>query len=243
MKVLIALPAYNEEAGIRNVLRKIARYRQISRYEITVLVVDDGSHDNTAGVTAEWAADADYITLIRHPGNKGLGTAVRTIFDYALDKLGDDDILVTMDSDNTHSPFLIESMISKLESFNLDLVVASRFIAGGCELGLSTVRKLYSRGAMYFFKLFFPIANLNDYSSGFRAYKVRSLRRAYAHWGQLVTTTGFDCMAEIAAKFSRIGVRAAEVPLILNYDLKEGSSKMRVGRTIKGYFSLLGKVR
>jgi len=62
-------------------------------------------------------------------------------------------------------------------------------------------------------------------------------------WGQLVTTNGFDCMAEIAARFSRIGIRAGEVPLILNYGLKDGESKMNVARTIRGYFSLLGKVR
>jgi len=50
-------------------------------------------------------------------------------------------------------------------------------------------------------------------------------------------------MPEIAAKFSRMGIRAGEVPLILNYELKEGESKMKVARTVKGYFSLLAKVR
>jgi dolichol-phosphate mannosyltransferase len=243
MKVLIGLPAYNEETGIVNVLRNIAHYRQVSQYSIEILVVNDGSTDDTAEKVKDMAQDDGFITLIEHKENKGLGEAVKTILRYALDNLEDDDILVTMDSDNTHSPLLIESMISRLISHDLDLVVASRFTDGGCELGLKALRKLYSRGAMCFFKLFFPIKNLNDYSSGFRAYRVSTIRKAQKRWRELITTNGFDCMAEIAAKFSRMGIRAEEVPLILNYELKDGASKMKVARTVKGYFSLLAKVR
>ncbi|HHV65895.1 MAG TPA: glycosyltransferase family 2 protein [Peptococcaceae bacterium] len=243
MKVLIGLPAYNEEVGIAQVLKGIEYFRQISRYNIEVLVVNDGSSDQTAQVVKNFAFEHDYLTLINHSQNKGLGEAVQTILRYAVQNLEDDDILVTMDADNTHSPFLIESMIAMLLSYDLDMVVASRFTTGGCELGLKMLRKLYSRGARCFFKVFFPIKNLNDYSSGFRAYRVRIIKEAEKRWGKLITTNGFDCMAEIAAKFSKMGIRAAEVPLILNYGFKEGESKMKVAKTIKGYLALLGKVR
>jgi len=243
MQVLIGLPAYNEEAGIANVLRKITRYKAVSRYNIQVLVVDDGSSDRTADIVRDYASQHSYISLLKHSKNKGLGEAIKTILDYAVNNLEDEDILVTMDADNTHSPFLVESMVERLVRSDLDLVVASRFTDGGCEIGLGALRKLYSRGAMLFFKIFFPIKGLNDYSSGYRAYRVATLKHALARWSQLVTTNGFDCMAEIAAKFSRMGVKAAEVPLVLNYDQKEGESKMKVAKTVKGYFSLLAKVR
>ncbi len=243
MKVLIGLPAYNEETGISHVLRRIAHFRNISRYSIEVLVVDDGSTDSTSQRVKELAHDQGYIKLIEHGKNRGLGEAMKTILHYAQENMDDSDILVTMDADNTHSPLLIESMISKLLSRDLDLVVASRFAEGGCELGLKNLRKFYSRGAMYFFKLFFPIKNLNDYSSGFRAYRIRIIREAQQRWRDLITTDGFDCMAEIAAKFSRMGIEAGEIPLILNYDLKDGASKMKVAKTVKGYFSLLSRVR
>jgi len=190
MKVLIALPAYNEETGIRNVLRGIARFREMSRYEIEVLVVDDGSTDRTGDILAELREESRYITVIAHPKNLGLGEAINTILRYALDNLKDDDVLVTMDADNTHSPLLIESMVGSLIGYDLDLVVASRFTQGGCEIGLRALRKFFSRGAMYFFKLFFPIANLNDYSSGFRAYRVGIIRKAQNRWGEIVTTNG-----------------------------------------------------
>jgi dolichol-phosphate mannosyltransferase len=243
MKVLIGLPAYNEEAGIAQVLNGIERFRRVSRYNIQVLVVNDGSRDQTAQVVRDFALEHPYLILVNHPANKGLGEAVKTILRYAVRNLEDNDILVTMDADNTHSPFLIESMIATLLSHDLDMVVASRFTTGGYELGLKMLRKLYSRGAMCFFKVFFPIRNLNDYSSGFRVYRVQVIRKAIRRWGELITTNGFDCMAEIAAKFSRMGIKAGEVPLILNYGLKEGRSKMKVAKTVKGYLALLAKVR
>jgi dolichol-phosphate mannosyltransferase len=243
LKVLIALPAYNEEPGIASVLADIIKLREISKYSIDVLVVNDGSKDETANVVSSMSFGRDFISLINHDTNRGLGEAVKTILHYAVDTLVDDDILITLDADNTQPPMLIESMIDTLLLKQLDLVVASRFTNGGMEIGLSNMRKLYSRGAMYYFKLFFPIENLNDYSSGYRAYRMKTLREAYRKWNGLVSTSGFECMAEIAAKFSRMNIRAGEVPLVLRYDFKKGKSKMKVANTVRGYFSLLNKVR
>jgi len=243
MKVLVALPAYNEEQGVASVLGSIINLREKSKYDISVLIVNDGSSDGTAEVVRKMSCGREYITLINHDKNKGLGSAMRTILDFSMKNLSDEDILVTLDADNTHSPMLIEKMLDLLLLKKLDLVVASRFAKGGMEIGLSSIRKLYSRGAMYFFKLFFPIRNLNDYSSGYRAYNMGVLRRAYNRWNGLVTSNGFECMAEIAAKLSRMKINAAEVPLVLRYDFKKGKSKMKVASTVRGYFSLLGKVR
>ena len=243
MKVLIALPAYNEALGIASVLGGIINLREVSKYSMEVLVVNDGSTDETANIVHSLSFGRDFISLINHDSNRGLGEAVKTILHYAVDILDDEDVLVTLDADNTHTPLLIETMIDTLLLKQLDLVVASRFIDGGMEIGLSNMRKLYSRGAMYYFKLFFPIENLNDYSSGFRAYRMKNLREACNIWNGLVTTSGFECMAEIAAKFSRMNIRAGEVPLVLRYDFKKGKSKMKVANTVRGYFSLLNKVR
>ena len=243
MKVLIALPAYNEELGIALVLEDIISLREVSKYSIEVLVVNDGSTDETANIVHSLSSGREFISLINHDNNRGLGEAVKTILHYSMEKLEDEDMLVTLDADNTHTPLLIETMIDSMIENHLDLVVASRFIEGGKEIGLSNIRKLYSRGAMYYFKLFFPIENLNDYSSGYRAYNMKTLREAYNKWNGLVTTNGFECMAEIAAKFSRMSIRAGEIPLVLRYDYKKGKSKMKVAKTVKGYFSLLSKVR
>lgn len=243
IKALIGLPAYNEENGIASVLMKISSLKRQSKYDIEVIVVNDGSIDNTGDIVLNISYKFSFIKLLNHETNKGLGEAMKTILRYAIDYLDNEDILITLDADNTHDPLLIEDMIDKLITQDLDLVVASRFAKGGQEIGLSNIRKMYSRGAKYYFKLFFPIHNLNDYSSGFRAYKIRILKEAKNMWDDLVTTNGFDCMAEIAAKFSKMQIRAGEVPLVLHYDYKEGKSKMKVAKTVKGYFSLLSKVK
>jgi dolichol-phosphate mannosyltransferase len=80
------------------------------------------------------------------------------------------------------------------------------------------------------------VKGIRDYSCGFRAYRATTLRAAYAHYGDkgFVTEQGFACMVEILLQLNRLGgVRFAEVPFILRYDLKPTPTKMNVLRTIQ----------
>lgn len=245
-KTMIGLAAYNEQRDLPILLEKIVLLCQGHdfRDSIDVVVVNDGSIDETENILAEYSMYYPFIKYINHQTNLGLGCAINTIINYTVENYDDNDVLVTLDADNTHDPSIIPAMVQKLKRENLDMVIASRFTKGGREIGLSFVRKFFSRGAKAFFKLFFPVQNINDYSCGFRAYNVGYLKKAMEIYNSdLVTSSGFECMAEIVAKFSKIGVRAGEYPLILKYNLKMGRSHMKVARTIKGYFSLLKKVK
>lgn len=239
--VMVAIPAYNEGDSLAPLIRKLDRLKETAQTNLQVVFVNDGSRDNTGAVLAQAAAARPYITVLTHPQNQGLGAAINTILAYACDHLSDADVLVTMDGDNTHDPAAIPPMVNKLKRERLDLVIASRFVRGGAERGLPPYRKLLSRGASLFFRLFFRIPHVRDYSSGYRAYHMAFLRGALARWGALVTADGFECMAEILAKFSRLKPRAGEYPLVLRYDQKQSPSKMRIMRTIRGYFNLLRK--
>ncbi len=236
---LIAVPVYNEQEAVVALMDGLNNLKPFWREPFRVLFVDDGSDDATPSLLTLLAAENDNVAVVTHPENLGLGAAVGTIIDYALASLGLEDALVTMDGDDTHDPQLIPEMVRKLREEGLDFVVASRFARGGREIGLKAYRRLLSRGASAFCRLFFPIPNVRDYSSGFRAYRVEFLRRARSRWGALVTTSGFDCMAEILAKASRMGPAAGECPLVLRYDRKRGKSKMRILRTIGRYLRLL----
>lgn len=243
-KVIIGLPAYNEGAVLPQLLASIEPLEKLWGSQLEVIVVDDGSTDNTAEVLAEYVQGCCYLKYITHRENQGLGGAVRTLFEHVCNQFQEEDILVTLDADNTHRPELIPSMVAKLQQEKLDLVIASRFTTGGKEIGLPWYRKVCSRGAGLFFKMFFPINNVRDYSSGFRAYRLGYLQRAMTLYnGAIVTANGFECMAEILAKFSKIGLRAGECPLQLHYELKQGRSKMNITRTIMGYFHLLKVVK
>ncbi|MBI4731247.1 MAG: glycosyltransferase [Chloroflexi bacterium] len=230
--IVVVLPAYNEQDTIVPLIesiRKTARKRFIEKMKI--VVVDDGSSDDTA-VQVDAQADEDTI-LVRHPQNKGLGEAIKTGFLYALNLHPDVDIIVTMDSDNTHTPGLLARMIMTLDEGN-DMVIASRYRPGARVVGLSWYREILSIGMSWMFRILLPIPGVRDYSCGYRAYRAALLREAFKRWGdQFVSQSGFSCMVDILLKLHRLGAIVTEVPLILHYDYKRGKSKMNVSKTIR----------
>jgi dolichol-phosphate mannosyltransferase len=247
--ITILLPAYNEEKSLPPLLDRIealgapaeiASHRTLAMTgePYQVIIVNDGSRDGTASIAEQYARRMP-LRLINHDGNKGLGTAMKTGFAAAARLVSDSDAIVTMDADNTHDPSLIEAMRAELNR-GFDLVIASRYQKGGQEIGLSLARHIFSKGASTLLRAFFPIAGARDYTCGYRIYSGALIRRAVEAYGDdLVEEQGFTCMAEILIKMARLGARVSEVPLVLRYDRKEGSSKMNVQRTIRRYFVLI----
>jgi len=243
-KVVIGLPAYNEGAVLPQLLQSIEPLKETLGDGLEVLVINDGSTDDTEATLQKYASSHSYIKYISHTQNQGLGMAIRTLFSKVIQDYRDEDVLITLDADNTHRPELIPGLLEMLEQNKLDLVIASRFTPGGKEIGLALHRKICSRGAGLFLRTFFPIRNVRDYSCGFRAYKLGYLKKAMELYdGEIITSNGFECMAEILARFSKIGVAVGEYPLELHYELKKGRSKMKLTRTILGYFRLLRAVK
>lgn len=243
-KIIVGLPAYNEEDSLGLLLEKIQLVSNKLDYEVETVVIDDGSTDKTNEILMKNSDTRKNLHVISHGKNKGLGRAIETLFNFVSNKYSDQDILITMDADNTHNPEIIPEMVNKMIAEQLDIVVASRFIAGGKEIGVPFIRKLYSRGAQLLLKIFYPINNISDYSCGFRGYNIGFLKKALTLYnGRLVTTPGFACMAEILARFCKIGLRGAELPLVLEYHLKKGKSKINVRKTILGYIYILKVVK
>lgn len=242
MKILIGLPAYNESISIAKLLDRINIMKEGFKLPLEAIVVNDGSSDDTEDYLKDYANKFSHIKYINHKGNKGLAQGMRSIIEYALDNLNDDDILIALDADNTHNPNIIPAMVEKLISKSLDIVIASRFESGGEERGLTIDRKILSRGASVFANIFFNVKNVKDYSCGFRAYRIDFLRKLKDHYkGNLIEADGFECMIEIIVKAGILGAKIGEYPLILEYNLKETPSKMKVFKTIKGYLKLGGK--
>lgn len=239
--IILAMPAYNEAPNLARLLPRVREIRDRLTVPIRVIVVDDGSTDDTAAV-ARRAADGLDVEVVPHGQNQGLAATIKTALSSALTRAtSDDDIIVTMDADDTHTPALIPGMAALVDE-GYDLVVASRFTPGARVSGLSLPRKIYSLVAAWAFRLITPMRGVRDYTCGYRAYRAGFLRRVWAVYGDAITTeTGFSCMADILLKCREFRPVAAEVPLDLRYDRKEGASKMRVWATISATLRMLAR--
>jgi dolichol-phosphate mannosyltransferase len=240
--VYVVLPAYNEQEALGALLDSIRSALDDGPCPYKVIVVDDGSQDATPLVASK-AAFVMPVDLVEHRVNQGLAAAIRTGLTSALDRCGPDDVIVTMDADNTHPPQLIPGMLDKIAE-GYDVVIASRFQPGAKVHGVPASRQLYSVVARYLFQATFPIRGVRDYTCGYRAYRATALRQAMDKYGnQLISETGFSCMADVLLKLQRLPLKMTEVPLELHYERRGTGSKMRVARTIRQTLSLLVRRR
>lgn len=237
-EVAVVLPAYNEAAGLETLLWRIARALDEANY--VIVVVDDGSTDGTAGI-AEALTGRLPIRVIRHERNSGYGAAIRTGL-LAARELAD--VTVTMDADDSHDPSLIPLMLYGV-ACGSDVVVASRFVPGGREVGVPVHRRILSHGAAFVFARLLRVNGIRDYTSGYRAYRSSYLDELIEVLGvdDFVQESGFTVGVELLLKSDRLGGRLAEVPLVLRYDRKRSDSKLRIGKTLADYADLLKRVR
>jgi dolichol-phosphate mannosyltransferase len=235
-KKIILLPAYNEEASLEKLLRKIQDVAEGQGWDYRILVCNDGSRDATGDILRRMQAFLP-VETITHKINRGLGETIRDLFERAAEILEPDDIVVRLDCDDSHEPFHISEMIAKIDQ-GFDVVIASRFQPGGGQLGVSGYRAFVSLCANWFLRAVYRIPNLRDYSCGFRAYRGEMVRRAVETYGNdliALKGLGFTCTIEKLLKFRLLGARFGEVPFVLRYDQKESSSKMIANLTTLGY--------
>jgi dolichol-phosphate mannosyltransferase len=235
-EIFVVLPAYNEGEALVTLLNELEEV--LTPHTFHLLVVDDGSTDGSPQRVQAMALP--HVQLLAHPQNRGLGEAMRTGLSAAVQQAHrDDDIIIVMDSDCTHTPYLIERMITLIKEGN-DVIIASRFRYGARVIGLSLHRVFLSHAASWVFRLFVPIVDVKDYTCGYRAYRTGLLKKAFEKYREdFIRETGFSCMVDILIKLARMDAIITEVPLILRYDRKESASKMKIFRTIRSTLKLL----
>lgn len=227
----VVLPAYNEEANLERLIRRIDESMYYAGLPYHCLIVDDGSTDRTREVL-ETLQEHYPLTVICHPGNRGLGATIRTGLKEICAQAADHDVVVTMDADDTHTPGLILRM-TRMLSEGYDVVIASRFQPNAQVRGVPLSRQFLSWGASLLFRALFPIPGVRDYTCGYRAYRASVLKGAFqAHGEDFLSQDGFQCMVDILLMLRRSGLVIGETPMVLRYDFKEGHSKMKVAETI-----------
>jgi dolichol-phosphate mannosyltransferase len=240
----VVFPAWNEERVIGAALTALTGAAGGREEAFHAVLVDDGSTDRTVAEAEGAVAAAGgrlSLTVLRHERNLGLGAALRTGLYWCLDHARDQDVIVTLDADNTHPPALIPDLVARLGEAH-DLAIASRYREGSSVRGVPGHRLLLSEGSRFVLRVLFPIGGVRDYTCCFRAYRVPLLRRARLAWGDgLCTARGFEAVLDLLLKLRPLGVRAVEMGFPLDYGERVGASKMKVLRTVGTSLALVAR--
>ncbi|MBN3038348.1 MAG: glycosyltransferase family 2 protein [Candidatus Omnitrophica bacterium] len=239
--IIIVLPAYNEKREIPILLKRIDGFMKTNRLDYKVIAVNDGSTDGTRKVIDD-LANLYPLTKVHFEKNLGVGSVVRTGLKLAMEMSTDDeDVIVTMDADNTHDPKIIKMILRKIEE-GYEVVVPSYFCSGGMLIGLPFRKYFFSRVANFLYQVLFPVKGLRSYTGFYKGYKAGALKLAMEKFkDKLVESQGFAAMAELLIKLRRTPLFIAEVPMILRYDYKGEKSKLKVLPTIKEHLRVISK--
>lgn len=239
----VVIPVLNEAPNLARLFDGLrAAGRQASTLDLHVVLVDDGSTDGTPDRARELARDLD-LTVLEHATNRGPGHAFGTAFAHLASRLTPDDLVLTMEGDNTSRTELIATMLRRVEEGH-DAVFASPYMYGGGIVHTSTTRVLLSHIANNVVKEFLGVHGVLTVSSFFRLFRGGCLRRLQGYYGErIVERDGFESMVELAMKMIYLRMSISEVPMVLDATLREGRSKLRTWRTGLGYFALMGRRR
>lgn len=196
LQVIVFLPAYNEEESIGNVIRTIPRNFH-NKVEVKVLVIDDGSSDQTVEVSKR--AGADYI--VSFPKNKGLGAAVRAGLRECFERGAD--IGVMIDADGEYPADYIPNLLQPIFKGEADYTMGSRF------LGSIKGMKIHRRLGNYFFTFlqsFLLKRWIYDGQSGMRAFTRQALKHA-----EIIHD--YNYAQVLTLNLVRKGFRVKEVPI------------------------------
>ena len=211
----VVLPTYNEAENLRPISAAI-----LDRLPgATLLVVDDGSPDGT-GTMADDLAATDPRVRVRHRTSKqGLGRAYLDGFGVAI--AGGASIVIQMDADFSHDPGVLPALIAPIVDERADLVIGSRYVAGGGVRDWGIVRRVISRGGSLFAKVVLGLKP-HDLTGGFKAWRATTLGTIPFDG---VHAGGYVFQIEMTYRASRLGARVDEVPIVFQ-DRRAGQSKM-----------------
>ena len=237
--IWVLVPAYNEAKNLPRVLAQINSEMRSQKLDYRLLVINDGSTDDTARILMEAQAKLP-LTVISHLLNRGLGETERDAFEFVAFHCDPSDLIVRVEGDATHDPNYIPLLLKKIEE-GYDVVSTSRFQPGGGQVGISTYRNVVSLLANFFMRIVFQIPGIRDLSCGYRVYQGEVIQDAIQIYGDSfiqLRGLGFTSTVETIIKLYLLGCRFSEIPFVLRYDQKQGNSKMVTSSTTLGYLTM-----
>lgn len=223
MNLSLVIPCFNESDSIDQMLAQLTEIRPelTRRGPFELVLVDDGSTDDTYARLSNAFADWDNVRIIRHDRNRGLGAALRTGFSHSRGE-----IIVVTDSDGTYPFTTIPGMLDMMTP-DIDIVTSSAYHPQGGVEGVPAYRLLFSQGASLLYRVLVNW-HIHTYTAMYRAYR----REVIENIPPLLE--GYVVMAEILVNALLAGYRVAEYPAVLHVR-KFGQSKAKIWRITKSH--------
>jgi dolichol-phosphate mannosyltransferase len=245
-KAYVISPVFNEADNLPDLLSGWALLAgELPGYGFWFVLVDDGSSDETGRIAESLAGGKGLrLTVLRHARNRGPGAAFATGFAYLAGKVAADDVVVTLEGDNTSRVATLKIMLERMEREGVDVALASPYAYGGGITNAPVHRLILSHLANGAVKAMLGISGIHTMSSFFRAHRgsvIVELQRRYG--AAILGRPGFECMIELLRKTMLIGATITEVPMRLDGSVRVGKSKMKVLRTIHGYMHVMVESR
>ena len=211
MRPVVCLPTYNERENLERMVRALGPLG------VSVLVIDDNSPDGTGALADRLAEELDYVEVLHRERKEGLGPAYLAGFARAL--ADGAELVLEMDCDFSHDPADVPRLLAGAREG--DVVVGSRYVAGGSIRNWGLVRRFVSAGGSLYARVLLGVG-VHDLTSGFKCY-----RRAVLEAIDLdaISSRGYAFQIETTYRALRAGFRVVEVPIAFA-DRERGGSKM-----------------
>ncbi len=223
MRAVTCLPTYNERENLELMVRAL---RELG---LAVLVIDDSSPDGTGELADRLAAELDHVEVLHRERKEGLGPAYLAGFRRVL--AGDAELIVQIDCDFSHDPADVPRLVEAARE--ADLVLGSRYVAGGSVRNWGIMRRLVSAGGSLYARVLLGVG-IRDLTGGFKCFRREVLEAIDL---DAVSSRGYAFQIETTYRALRAGFRVVEVPITF-VDRERGGSKMSRGIVLEAIWKV-----
>ena len=217
-RIVVVIPTYNEKENLPVLAEKIFG---LNIHDLSLLIVDDNSPDGTAAC-AENLARRFPIHILQRGRKEGIGKAYIQAFQTLLSDPAPPDRIIQMDADMSHDPALIPAMLHAADTY--DVIVGSRYIAGGTIENWDFIRRCISRIGNAYARTMLRLP-YRDLTSGYRCFRREALARLNV---KSFGSSGYCFMIETIFAAHKSGLRIYELPIVFT-ERTIGKSKFNLG--------------
>jgi dolichol-phosphate mannosyltransferase len=214
-RAVLCLPTYNERENLEAMIRALAEVLDTSRDR--VLVIDDGSPDGTGEIADRLAGELPWVSVLHRETKEGIGPAYVAGFRQALTEGAE--LVLEMDCDFSHDPADVPRLIAAAE--DADLVLGSRYTAGGGTANWGLLRRIVSRGGCLYAQIILGL-RIRDLTGGFKCFRRQALEAIDL---DALSARGYGFQIETTFRVKRAGLRVVEIPITF-VERRAGASKM-----------------